>query len=245
MNTAARQAPAPRAATTTRATPANVAAPACRAAADTAIDLVFVVDVSTSMSRTDTLRAAADRLFEKASSTELELRVGLTTFENDVIVHQRGRFLDREAFRAELDGQLVPERWLPNDALPRHLGNLEPEENLLDALARSEREFAFAPNARVLFFVFTDAGFLEPPAVFGDGTRAQTPYRVVHERLVARGVELHSAHRGSHGRGLSEAHRGQPGLVEATGGTWTELDRLDERRLDARLAEALGLTGCR
>ena len=245
-------APAPRAAAPTGAaqpTATNVAAPKTATCSvgelpGGPIDLVFVVDVSTSMSGHAALRTSIDRLFERVASSPTPVRIGLTTFENDVVLHGGARFLERDAFFEELDAELVPEAWTPNDALPRHLGNDEPEENILDALARSADWFDFGPDHRVAFVLLTDDTFLEPPAVFGDGTRALHRYAGVVERLSRRGITLHAVHAKARGRGLSAPYRGQEGLVAATGGQSAEIARLRAATLDTLFAAALGAGEC-
>jgi hypothetical protein len=208
------------------------------------LDLVFVLDVSTSMDEIATLRGAIEVLFDSVGAESLAVRVGLTTFENDVIVHRRGAFLDRATFFRELDSQLVSGSWIPDANLPRQLLNLELEENLLDALHRSATEFDFRPEACRALFAMTDDTFLEPPAVFSDGTRVLHSYPEVASVLTERDIALYSVHLGTKGRGLSSDHRGESSLVERTGGDWLELGEVRASSLEQMLGELLTRADC-
>lgn len=195
------------------------------------LDLVFVLDVSTTMNELASLRQAILDLFDAIESRGLDVRFGLTTFVNDVVVHRQGRFLDRESFLAELDSQLVEGSWTPNPSLPRQLLNFDFPENGLGALYRSATEFDFRPDARRYLLFVTDGSFLEPPAVFSNGSPALYGYDQVAQALVAHQVHLFSVHSGEHGRGLSTNYEGGPSLVTLTGGTWFEISDVDAGKL--------------
>jgi hypothetical protein len=209
------------------------------------LDLVFVLDVSTTMDEIAMLRGALERIFDTIDSESLDVRMGLTTFENDVIVHGRGASLERPAFFRELDSQLVSGSWIPDSSLPRQLLNFELEENLLDALHRSAAEFDFRPAARRYLFVMTDDTFLEPPAVFSDGNPVIHSYAEVASELTARGIGLFSVHVGAKGRGLSSDHEGQLSLIEQTGGAWRDISAVRPDTLEQMLDELLTRPDCR
>jgi hypothetical protein len=209
------------------------------------LDLVFVLDVSTTMDEIAMLRGAIEKLFDAIEAESLDVRVGLTTFENDVIVHQRGAFLERAGFLRELDSQLVDGSWIPDPSLPRQLLNLELEENLLDALHRSATEFDFRAGARRYLFLMTDDTYLEPPAVFSDGSPAIHSYPEVARALAEGEISVFSVHLGAKGRGLSSEYRGQPPLVEQTGGDWLELETVRAASLERMLGELLTRPDCR
>ncbi len=211
----------------------------------TPLDLVFVLDVSTTMDEIANLRGAIAALFAVIAEEGLDVRLGLTTFENDIIVHGRGEFLDRTTFFEELDSQLIAGSWVPNPALNRQLVNLEPEENLLGALHRSTTDFDFRPDARRFFFVMTDATFLEHPAVFSDGTPARQSYGEVAAALDATRVRLFAVSAPSHGRGLSSDYDGRPSLVSLTGGTARDIERVTDRSLETMLRNLLVQPDCR
>lgn len=189
----------------------------------TPLDVVLVIDVSTTMGATTVLRAALPAFYETAESAGVDLRVGLVTFVNDVVVHGSGSFLDRTALIDELDSQLDPETGDPDLALPRHQLNFDFAENSLGALQRAARDFAFRPDARRALLLVTDDTFLEPPAAFSDGTRATASYDDVQRALDEHGLSLHAVHASAAGSGLSSHHDGEPPMVRSTGGNWLEL----------------------
>ncbi len=206
---------------------ARAAVPRAQAIAPAPLDLVFVLDVSTTMNELAALRAAVIRVFDVARASGHDVRFGLTTFENDVRVHGAGRFLEPEAFLAELDSQLLEGSWLPNPELPRQLLNFDFQENILDALALSASEFEFRPDARHFFLLMTDDTFLEPPDRFSDGTPVLHSFAEVSQALVDREVRLFSVHAPQSGRGLSSRYEGAPSLVAATEGAWFEIADVD------------------
>lgn len=198
-------------------------APAVGAAPHAPLDLVLVLDVSTTMSELGRLREALVRTFAAVEASGLDVRFGLTTFENDVLVHADGRFLEPEALLAELDSQLVEGSWVPDGDLPRHLLNFDLEENVLDALGRSAAEFPFRPEVRRFFLLMTDNAFLEPPATFSDGTAVRHPLADVARKLARAQIRLYSIHAPLQGRGLSSGMNGLPSLVESTRGAWFQI----------------------
>jgi hypothetical protein len=208
------------------------------------LDLVFVLDVSTSMNEIAMLRGAIETLFDAIEAEDRDVRIGLTTFENDVVVHRRGVFLDRAALFQELDPQLESGSWIPDSSLPRQLLNFELEENLLDALYRSATEFDFRPEARRYVFVMTDDTFLEPPAVFSDGNRAMHSYSEVASALTERDIGVFSVHLSAKGRGLSSDYEGQRSLIDQTGGAWDEISAVGPGSLERMLGEMLTRPDC-
>ncbi len=187
------------------------------------VDLVFVLDVSTTMGTMPRLRDAVVQLFDFVESDGRDVRVGLTSFVNDVLLHDGGAFLDRSAFLRELDAQLDPVTGAPDLDLPRHQLNFDFPENSLGALYRAATEYSFRPEARRTLLLITDGAFLEPPEVYSDGTPATVSFLEVGSILDERGVELVSIHSNTTGRGLSSNYDGEPSLVSRTGGTWREL----------------------
>ncbi|MDJ0850054.1 MAG: hypothetical protein QNK04_16915 [Myxococcota bacterium] len=210
------------------------------------LDLVFVLDVSTTMDEMASLRSAIARVFDFAETNDLDVRFGLVTFVNDVVVHDDGEFLDRETFFREFDGQLVPDRWVPDAQKSRQLMNFDFEENQLGALHRAATDFSFRPGARRYFLLMTDATFGEPPTTFSDGTSALHSYEDVEAALAENDVRLFSVHASPSGRGLSANHEGRPSLVTQTRGTWFELSRVSsgELTLDRLLADLVVGSPC-
>jgi hypothetical protein len=209
------------------------------------LDLVFVLDVSTSMDEIAMARRAIEKLFDEIEHEVLDVRVGLTTFENDVVVHQRGAFLHRTTFFRELDTQLVNGTWIPDSSLPRQLLNFELEENLLDALYDSATEFDFRPEARRFLFLVTDDTFLKPPAVFSDGNPVRRSYADVVTALTDRQISVFSVHSSEKGEGLSSSYEDQASLVVQTGGDWFELSEVQAESLERTLSELLTRPDCR
>ena len=210
------------------------------------LDLVFVLDVSTTMDEMASLRGAIEELFDFIGGSDLDVRFGLTTFVNDVIVHRDGSFLDRDAFFSEFDSQLVAGKWVPDAQNARQLVNFDFAENSLTALYRSATEFEFRQGARRYFLLMTDATFAEPPSEFSDGTRARHGFGEVSQTLEEREIRLFSVHDGSRGQGLSTPHRGRPSLVALTRGTWFELSEVSSGALtlDTLLADLLVAPAC-
>jgi len=210
------------------------------------LDLVLVLDVSTTMNELAALRTALESAWAFVETHGADVRFGLTTFENDVLVHAGGRFLERERFFQELDSQLLDGAWVPDPARPRQLLNFDYAENVLDALARSAEEFAFRPAARRYQLLMTDDTFLEPPFVFSDGTPVRHDFRETSHALTERGILLFSIHAPLRGRGLSSALDGEPSLVSATGGAWFEVSDVDRGALalDALLLDLIAGRTC-
>ncbi len=195
------------------------------------LDLVFVLDVSTTMYEIARLRAALQDLFALVEAHALDVRFGLVTFVNDVNVHRGGSFLDRAAFLEALDSQLVAESWIPNPALPRQLLNFDLPENSLDALHRAATAFDFRPGARRYLFLMTDDTFLEPPEVFSDRTPALYSYTEVASELNEGDLRLFVVQDGAHGAGFSTGYEGAPSLVALTGGAWFEISEVSNGSL--------------
>jgi hypothetical protein len=211
------------------------------------LDLVFVLDVSTTMNELSRLRAAVESAYAVVEARGGAVRFGLTTFENGVHVHRDGAFLDRQAFFDELDALLLPGSWVPDPDRPRQLMNFDLQENVLDALAWSAEGFDLRPNARHDFLLMTDDTFREPPEVFSDGTPALHSYEQVAAALEAHGIRLFSVHAPLRGRGLSSDHDGEPSLVERTGGDWFDIADVDRGALDldVLLSDLLAGRTCR
>lgn len=190
------------------------------------LDLVFVLDVSTSMDEMAALRTAIQELFDFSEVSGLDVRFALTTFENDVIVHGDGGFMERARFFEEFDSQLIPGVWVPNPDLPRQLLNFDFPENSLDAIYRAASDMPFAANSRRYILLMTDSNFLEPPAVFSDGTPVRHRYADVERALRDNDVKLFAVHDTSAGEGLSRNWKGQAPLVSQSGGTWFEISQI-------------------
>lgn len=201
------------------------------------VDLVVVLDVSTTMAGAAGVRGAVAAAFERAAAAGVDARLGLVTFVNDLRVHGGGAFLERDALLAELDGELDPDTGAPDPDGPRQLLNFDFEENALDALHAAATRFAWRADARRIALLVTDASFREPPAVFSDGTPARWSFAEVARALGQAGVRLVSVNPAASGRGLSSSHGEEASLVARTGGSWFDL--ADVRRGAPALDEIL------
>lgn len=210
------------------------------------LDLVLVLDVSTTMTGAAGVRGALAAAFERAAAEGVDARLGLVTFVNDVRVHGAGAFLERDSVLAELDGELDRDTGAPDPDGPRQLLNFDFEENVLDALHAAATRFAWRPDARRVALLVTDASFREPPAVFSDGTPARWSFAEVGRALGQAGVRLVAVNPTSTGHGLSSSRGDDPSLVARTGGSWFDL--ADVRRgapgLDEVLADLVAGRGC-
>ena len=196
------------------------------------LDLVLVLDVSTTMDEIAALRPAIGALYDFVEANALDVRIGLVSFVNDVVVHGGGAYLDRAGFLAELESQLLPGSWTPDPELPRQTLNFDFAENGLDALLRAATGFAFRPGARRSLLLLTDAPFVEAPAVLSDGSSVTATYEDVAAALGRNGVRLFAVHASAHGQGLSSRLGDRPSLVSASGGAWFELSDIGSGGLD-------------
>jgi hypothetical protein len=90
----------------------------------------------------------------------------------------------------------------------------------------------------------TDDTYLEPPAVFSDGSRVIHSYSEVAWALTERDISLFSVNASAKGRGLSSDHEGEPSLVERTGGEWLELGNVRTASLEQMLGALLTRPDC-
>lgn len=211
------------------------------------LDLVFVLDVSTTMDETAGVREAVVRHLGPATAGADAVRLGLVTFVNDVRIHRGGAFLDRAAFLEELDSQLLDDPAVPDPSLPRQILDFDVAGNVLDALYRAATGFAWRPDARRYVLLLTDASFREPPAVFSGGIPARYSFAETSDALAASGVRLFAVHADQNGGGLSESWGGRPSLVARTGGAWFELEDVEAGvvTLDGILRDLLAGEPCR
>ena len=88
------------------------------------------------------LHNAMGTVWDRIAAVGLDVRVGLVTFVNDVIVHHNAEWLDRPTFFSELESQLrfADGRWYTDQALPRNDVNTDWPENALDAMYRAGNE---------------------------------------------------------------------------------------------------------
>ncbi|HEY8375736.1 MAG TPA: vWA domain-containing protein, partial [Nannocystis sp.] len=221
----------------------------------TQIDVVFVIDVSTTMNfmlgKIHREIAAVDAAVR---AHQLDARYGLVVFVDDVQVTNGGQpFADLAALQRELAA------WQAFTASNRQIGseaqNLDWPENSLDALHAAAREFAWRPAATTLRAVVhaTDDDFGEAPAV-QSGQRVRHTYRQTVDALRAAEVRVFSFAARIGGQcecldvsaGLFGPYRGQKAIPAATGGAVFDIDEVAAGRLDfgAAVSGALKTAVC-
>lgn len=191
-------------------------------AAAAPIDLVLVLDVSTSMTGMAAPHPAIEAAFDEIDRAGLDARLGLVTFVDDVRLHGDGAFMARDVLLQELDREL-DETGEPDPESPRQVLNFDYEENVLDALQAAATRYPWRPDARRVVVLVTDSTFLESPAVLSGTVPVRATFADVVRALGVAGVRLVSVNHAALGAGLSSSRREEPGLVARTGGSWFEL----------------------
>ena len=220
------------------------------------VDVVFVVDVSTTMGflldRVEKGMREVDAAVREVSS---EPRYGLVVFVDDVLVANGGR---PYASVAELQGEL--RRWRSFTSSNRQIlsedANLDWPENSLDALHAAATEFAWRPAATTLRLVVhaTDDDFGEAPAV-QSGQRVRQTYRGTLDALRAAEVRVATFAAALGGQcecldvkpGLRAGYGAMPSIPDATGGAAFDIDEVAVGRLSfaAAVKATVGGAICR
>ncbi|MFY0530598.1 vWA domain-containing protein [Nannocystis pusilla] len=199
------------------------------------IDVVFAVDVSTTM---NFMLGKIGREIAAVDATvrahNLDARYGLVVFVDDVMVTNGGQaFADLAALQQELA------KWQQFTAGNREIAageaNLDWPENTLDALHAAATQFAWRDRATTLRAVVhaTDDDFGEAPAV-QSGQRVQHGYRDTVAALRAAEVRVFSFAAKVGGAcecldvraGLFAPYRGQQAIPAATGGAVFDIDEV-------------------
>lgn len=205
------------------------------------IDIVFAVDVSTTMNfmlgKIEQEIAAVDAA---ARAQGLDARYGLVVFVDDVKVANGGKpYDDLAALQRDLAA------WQAFTASNRQIlgeaANLDWPENTLDALHAAATEFAWRPAATTLRTIVhaTDDDFGEPPAV-QSGQAIKHTYRQTVDALRAAEVRVFSFAARVGGQcecldvraGLYTDYRGQKAIPAATGGAVFDIDEVAAGRLN-------------
>ena len=215
------------------------------------IDVVFVIDVSTTM--TFMLRHLSEEIASLDAVVrrhDAEPRYGLAVFVDDVVLVNGGRpYADVDALRRDF------EHWAAFTSTNRQLGsellNLDWPENSLDALHAAATGFDWRPaedTVRLIVHATDDT--------FGDGGYWLSGGQVRHgyaqtvEALREAHVRVATFAARIGGRcacenveaGFFAPYRGQPSIPDATGGAVFDIDEVASRRL--RFADAVtGLVG--
>ncbi len=204
------------------------------------IDVVFAVDVSTTMNfmlgKIEQEIAAVDA---EVRAQGLDARYGLVVFVDDVQIANGGQpYADLAALQRDLA------QWQAFTASNRQIGstaaNLDWPENTLDALYTAADGFAWRPADTTLRAIVhaTDDDFGEAPAV-QSGQTIQHGYRQTVAALRAAEVRVFSFAARVGGQcecldvrpGLMAPYRGQKAIPAATGGAVFDIDEVAAGRL--------------
>lgn len=204
------------------------------------LDVVFVVDVSTTMTfMLDRIEKQIAEVDAAARAQALDPRYGLVVFVDDVLVTHGGTaYADLATLQRDLAA------WQAFTAGNRQIGsealNLDWPENTLDAVHAAATRFAWRPADTTLRMIVhaTDDDFGEAPAV-QSGQTIQHTYREVVDALRAAEVRMFSFAARVGGQcecldvraGLFTDFRGRKSLPEATGGAVFDIDAIADGSL--------------
>jgi len=204
------------------------------------LDVVFVVDVSTTMGfMLDRIEQQLTRVDAEARAQGLDARYGLVVFVDDVQLGNQGQ---PYADLAALQGDLA--RWRAFTASNRQIGseapNLDWPENTLDAVHAAATGFAWRSADTTLRLVVhaTDDDFGEAPAV-QSGQAVQHTYAQTVAALRDAQVRMFSFAARVGGQcecldvrpGLFTRFHGRASLPDATGGAVFDIDEVASGKL--------------
>ncbi len=183
------------------------------------LDVVFVLDVSTSMDEAiGSLRSGIRDVWDAASRLSPAARFSLIVFVDDALaVNACAPFASVEQLSASFD------QWqsfcASNESPVSGAENFDFPENSLDALQLAVNACTFRPGATRIVVHVTDDTFLEPPSRFSGTIPAQYAFNEVSAAFVTNELRLASFHDVTrYPQGFSTPYGGAPGLVEATDG---------------------------
>jgi hypothetical protein len=213
------------------------------------VDVVFVIDVSTTMGFVlGRLAAEIEAVDREVRKHDQDPRYGLVVFVDDVMVANGGRpFASIAALRTEF------QRWAAFAASNRQIHspaqNLDWPENSLDALYLAATRFAWRPAEDTLRLVVhaTDDDFGESGAV-QSGQPVRHTYRGTVKALKRAGVRVATFAARIGGQcecvdvspGWLSAYKGRPSIPDATGGAAFDIDEVALGRL--ALSDAVAAT---
>lgn len=202
-------------------------------ACDGALDIVFVLDVSTSIQDFGPLAVgAAAEIAAAAEALELAPRYGLVVFVDDYLVANEGGAYD-DADHLQSDIINLYAHCSTNHQVTAETMNLDYPENTLDALYHAAIDFDWREDAEVLRLIVhaTDDTFWEYPDVAEPDIQVEHTYPEAIEALQSNNLRVISfaAHEG--GAYLSDAEPGfftewdgQAAIPVATGGVVVDID---------------------
>jgi len=218
------------------------------------LDVVFVIDVSTSMAdEVEQIRAGMDSIWAAASSLTSNTQFGLVVFVDDVVaVSSCAPFASKSSMQTEF------EEWrafTSSNAQPGGgaSGNTDCPENSLDALHTAATVCPWRDGATHIAIHVTDDTFAERPAtlsgsILGDGIDVQHTYAetvsALQENMVRVGAfaaptgEFCGAGTSSDtARGFLTPYMGMDSIPDATGGRAWSIRDVRSGTLD--MAEAI------
>lgn len=211
-------------------------------------EVFFVLDVSGSMHPfLSDVRNELEGLavgfpeFDRAGHS-VRIDYYLVAFVNDFKVFGGGRMSSLLALQAAFDEAItagMTEKNLNSDVI-----NVEPEENLLDALADVPL-LASSPDSVKVVVAATDADFVENPGVLNSGIIVQNTLSGIRDKMVALNAKVHVFTR-KNVRGLDIPLHGVEPLSALPGGSVNPLEDLAgaRDRVHARLNEIARAAVC-
>ncbi|MBN1773026.1 MAG: VWA domain-containing protein [Deltaproteobacteria bacterium] len=185
------------------------------------LDIVFVLDVSTSMTPVlDALSRGVGEVWSAALGLAPDTRFGLVVFVDDVMVTRDG-----EPYGSVVELQDEFGYWRDfcssNDEPGGSAGfNTDCPENALDAIWAAATSFAWREDALRMVIVATDDTFVERPDTLGSaGIMVQHTYAEVLDELRAREIRVaaFAAHDSSN-CSIPPVHDTEPGFFSEWGG---------------------------
>jgi hypothetical protein len=237
-----------------RPPPSDVAPPDAIVCTD-ALDVVFVIDVSTSMAdEIDQVRGGMDRIWAAAEALTTDTQFGLVVFVDDVVaVNGCAPFADLATMQAEF---IDWREFTSTNAQPGGgaSSNTDCPENSLDALYTAATTCPWRPDATHIVIHVTDDTFVESPLTLSSivgigGIMVQNTYLETIDALVAAEVRVGSfAAPGmgewcgagtspNVGQGFHEPYNSAESIPDATGGAVWSIRDVRAGTLD--MAEAI------
>lgn len=191
------------------------------------IDVVFVIDVSTTMSEyMSTLRNQIGNVWASAAELDDDPHFGLVVFVDDVLV------VSAESYDQASDIQSDFQTWYEHTSSNQQTGstawNQDFPENSLDALYAAATEYDWRQQDDTLRLIIhaTDDTFLEYPATFSESIPAERTYSEVVQVLQDKTIRVASfaSHVGGGSgqenveAGFFAQYDGQTAIPEATSG---------------------------
>lgn len=214
------------------------------------IDLVFVLDVSTSMDdEIDAVARGTERIWNAATALTPDVQLGLVVFVDSVaVVNECAPFSSYAALSTELSS-----RWLPfteSNEQPRGGGsNSDCSENSLDALHAAATRCPWREGATRVVIHVTDDTFAEAPSSLS-GVTVQRTYIETLSALTGREIRVGAFATPSpgdecaigptpdSGQGFHEPYGAQIAIPVATGGRAWSLRDVRSGSLDMATAIA-------